>query len=129
MSVFGAVHPWDVRWRTHPKVENAMVQFTKALYEIEIFQHEQHGVEALFQKLCTWSDVKALFVNLMGLAAARAEAHSNSNELCAELERARDTLELRFKFLQKVGAEVQDCLESHADQDAPAASVAVANRA
>jgi hypothetical protein len=65
----------------------------------------------LFQRLRGWSDFKSIFMRMVGLAHARADAHANSAELHSEVERAAGVLQVRFQGLQKVAARVASELE------------------
>ena len=53
----------------HPQaVVDAKAQFTRALYRISVFADQQQEVEALFQRLVTWTEVKSSFVQFMRIS-------------------------------------------------------------
>jgi hypothetical protein len=96
----------DLAWLTHPDVVEAKVKFSQACMKLKVFSDAQHEVERLFQRLASWTEFKGLFVHIMGLAHARAEAASNSAELLGEVQRSSETLQLKFRGMQKVAARV-----------------------
>ena len=96
----------DMDWLLDSRVVDAKVSFTRALYKLDIFSRHQAEVEAIFRRLISWEDMHGLFMQLAGLAESRAAAHANSNELLQQLALAEEDLEMRYRQLQNVAADV-----------------------
>ena len=75
----------DLCWQLDPDFEAAKVQFSRCLYSIQVFAEQQKEIDNMFQRLIDMTEVRGLWVRLVGLADARAEAHKNSGALLEEL--------------------------------------------
>ena len=98
----------DLCWQLDPDFEAAKVQFSRCLYSIQVFAEQEKEVNNMFQRLIDMTHVKGLWVRLVGLADARAEAHANSGALQLEIEAKKSELEIRFQGLQKAAEKAID---------------------
>ena len=104
--VTGSLHPLDLPWRTDERVIQALVDFSRTLHEIYIFDSEQRDLEKLFAQLSSLSDVQGLLLKATGLAVNRQQAHEHSGTLLNVLKMKEAELVLRHKHLMKIAAEV-----------------------